>query len=745
MIQAAAAAAQRIPRLLAIVLSAYLLPAWLLLYVLKARYPIKTIARSLAILCAAAAAAWIMSSCQIIPAMLFFDKAVTTRTPELAEYLNTYPRPHEILLAGAGLFTRTFRSLFLPFSLLLLVLCGLFRKRRNPAVFASLVLGGLALIMVIGGRWGLGSIPFSLPMLKSFIRHYRLGLALQAPLLIIAAVGFDELILCLQEPSRRWKILGLLCLALTLPMAGSIAFAALLAAVSAYVVFAVYRKRTNYLALAVFALIALDLAGFAWKTPYPLNLPDYDPVYEKYVEKLGHKGRVQGMYPWTARAGSKFDHPLPVHGTGYKGESSIESWFQYPLTNHAYFLAAICPEVAEISGGVFSNLDFSTCFKSTDFVNESNRDLVNLAAIRYFFLQDFALEEADLYPLLSDPRYLANPARPGAFQPFKRLPQGTYKLKEVKKTFGSSRPVLEASKPGLFTYERTVEPQTVLETYLAWLPRSLATTAKEKCRPDRKTGNALHPRAKSGSWGILTYEAQGSLQLLQARAADAGSKGRIKTKGALLPSSEQKAKLQFIHFPATGPGKEAVFYWIDPRLWNHANSIKYREGKRVMVYENFESMGRTRIVHQARRAPNNEKALEMMRSSEYNPSAETIVMSGRAPLLEGPAPYREEHSRIVEQFQDEVVVKANLSKKGYLVLADTYYPGWRAYNEEGEELVIHRADLNLKAVFLSEGTSTVRFVFQPVHVRVGIFVTISSLLFLVMAVSIRGLIKRKKG
>ncbi|MFO8056029.1 MAG: hypothetical protein R6V10_01885, partial [bacterium] len=89
-----------------VVLSAYLLPAWLLLYVLKARYPIKTIARSLAILCAAAAAAWIMSSCQIIPALLFFDKAVTTRTPELAEYLNTYPRVHEILLAGGGLFTR---------------------------------------------------------------------------------------------------------------------------------------------------------------------------------------------------------------------------------------------------------------------------------------------------------------------------------------------------------------------------------------------------------------------------------------------------------------------------------------------------------------------------------------------------------------------------------------------------------------------------------------------------------------
>jgi|GEM_PF-5026083 len=736
-----------------IVLSTYFLPLWFLLYVFKRKDHSKTVARSMAVLTCGAAAAWVLASVQMIPSILFFSKAVTVRTPVLADYLNTYPPAHHTLLAGAGLFTRLFHNLFLPFSVPLLVLCAIFRRRQNPAVFASMVLGGIVLILVLGGRYGLGAIPFHLPLLKSFIRHYKLGIALQAPFLIVAAIGFDEFVDLLKNKSRRWEVFGLVCLALTFLIVRSPAFVALMAAISAYLIFAVYKSRMRYIAAAIFALIALDLASFAWKTPYPLKIPDFDPVYEKYVKKAAPHHRVQGMYPWTARAGTELDQPQPVHGTGYSNESSIDSWIQYPLTNHAYFLAAICPEVANIEDGVFANVDFSTCFKSTDFVNEKNRDLVNLAAIRYLFLQDFAIQEADLYPLLSDPRYLANPARPKPYGPFSRLPRGTYKRKEVKAAFGVERPVLEADRPGAFTYNSDIEAGTVLESVMAWRPWSL-----EHSNPEERAFKSNRDEVKKSSskifWGTLTCETGGRVRLLQARAAGPSS-GSVKTKSPLMTTTEETVKLRFSYLPleetslTTGPHSEtadrAVFYWVDPSLWDRSNTIKYREGERLMVFENTESMGRTRIVHRSSRVPENEKAMKIMRSSNYDPKTETIVMHPQAPLLKGPSPLAGESSKIVEQFQDEVTVLAKLRERGYLILADTYYPGWRAYNREGEELRIHRSDLNLRAVLLPAGNHIIRFIFLPIQVRAGVFVTLSSFFFLFAAAVVRRLLKTGKG
>ncbi len=733
-----------------VVLSAYLLPCWFLIYSLKSRYPLRTVGRSLMVLSGGAAAAWILSSVQIIPAILFFSKAVTVRTPVLGEYLNTYPPAHHTLLAGAGLFTRLFHNLFLPFSVPLLVLCAIFRRRQNPAVFASMVLGGVVLALALGGKYGLGAIPFHLPLLKSFIRHYKLGIALQAPFLIVAAIGFDEFVDLLKNKSRRWEVFGLVCLALTLVVVRSLAFAALMAVISAYVIFAVYKSRMRYVAAAIFALIALDLMSFAWKTPYPLKIPDFDPVYEKYVKKADPHHRVQGMYPWTARAGSELDQPQPVHGTGYSGEASIDSWIQYPLTNHAYFLAAICPEVADIEDGVFANVDFSTCFKSTDFVNKKNRDLVNLAAIRYFFLQDFALQETDLYPLLSDPRYLANPARPKPYGPFSRLPRGTYKRKEVKAAFGVERPVLEADRPGAFTYQSVIKAGTVLESVMAWRPWSL-----EHPNPKKKAVKLDSQGTKKSSaeifWGTLTCETGGGVRLLQARAASPSS-GSVKTKVPLMTTTKETAKLRFSYLPLdssqrTGSHNEtadrAVFYWVDPRLWDRSNTIKYREGERLIVFENTESMGRTRIVHRSSRVPENEKAMKIMRSSKYDPKTETIFMDPQAPLLKGPEPLAKESSEIVEQFQDETVVKAELQERGLLVLADTFYPGWRAFDEHGKEHMIWRADLNLRAVFLPAGSHKVRFVFNPWDIRVGLFATLSAFLFLLASLLVRIILQRR--
>jgi O-antigen/teichoic acid export membrane protein len=78
---------------------------------------------------------------------------------------------------------------------------------------------------------------------------------------------------------------------------------------------------------------------------------------------------------------------------------------------------------------------------------------------------------------------------------------------------------------------------------------------------------------------------------------------------------------------------------------------------------------------------------------------------------------------------NDVFVDVNLSDRGWLVLGDAYFPGWKAYvrpfggDESDEtELPIYRADSALRAVYLEQaGQWTVRFVYSPMSFKLGLY------------------------
>jgi hypothetical protein len=71
---------------------------------------------------------------------------------------------------------------------------------------------------------------------------------------------------------------------------------------------------------------------------------------------------------------------------------------------------------------------------------------------------------------------------------------------------------------------------------------------------------------------------------------------------------------------------------------------------------------------------------------------------------------------------DEVVISGSLNgiEKTYLVLADTYYPGWHAYVGD-KELPIERANKVFRKVVLPENVSGVSFRYEPTSFKVGFF------------------------
>lgn len=69
-----------------------------------------------------------------------------------------------------------------------------------------------------------------------------------------------------------------------------------------------------------------------------------------------------------------------------------------------------------------------------------------------------------------------------------------------------------------------------------------------------------------------------------------------------------------------------------------------------------------------------------------------------------------------------MVIEATAPRAGYLVLADTFYPGWEAL-VDGAEAPIVRANTMFRAVPLTAGRHEVEFLFRPGSVRSGAMVS----------------------
>ncbi len=96
---------------------------------------------------------------------------------------------------------------------------------------------------------------------------------------------------------------------------------------------------------------------------------------------------------------------------------------------------------------------------------------------------------------------------------------------------------------------------------------------------------------------------------------------------------------------------------------------------------------------------------------------------------------------ITSHTPNEVLIDVELEEPSLLVLADSFFPGWKAFRRpqgtgEGEEqeLEIYRADGNFRAVSLPAGRWTVRFKYTPMSIKLGLFVSFMAGLMLVLLV-----------
>jgi hypothetical protein len=151
--------------------------------------------------------------------------------------------------------------------------------------------------------------------------------------------------------------------------------------------------------------------------------------------------------------------------------------------------------------------------------------------------------------------------------------------------------------------------------------------------------------------------------------------------------------------------------------------------ERVLVYENRAALPRVRVVHRALHVPDEEGA--RARLADLGPQsahAHSLGLSAvvavepdengqECPALGGASDG--ESVRMVDTSDpDRVVLRARLGSPGLVVIADTYYPGWRA-RVDGAPASIFPADLLFRAVFVPTGEHEIVLTYAPRSLAAG--------------------------
>jgi hypothetical protein len=148
----------------------------------------------------------------------------------------------------------------------------------------------------------------------------------------------------------------------------------------------------------------------------------------------------------------------------------------------------------------------------------------------------------------------------------------------------------------------------------------------------------------------------------------------------------------------------------------------------VAVWQNLDVMPRAFIVHSAQIADDH-TALARLHEPAF-PADRLVLLAEGNPVATDAASSRDS-VEIVDYQAERVQLLVTTEQPGYLVLADSWYPGWNA-TLDGRATPIYRANVLFRAVSIEPGTHTVVFEYRPGSFVIGATISIISILVLVI-------------
>ena len=175
-------------------------------------------------------------------------------------------------------------------------------------------------------------------------------------------------------------------------------------------------------------------------------------------------------------------------------------------------------------------------------------------------------------------------------------------------------------------------------------------------------------------------------------------------------------------------------FGVDYLLQNHGDKplpglqVAY-QGDDARIYRNPSALPRAFVVGQQTVVEGANAQLDAVLAPGFEPRA-TAVTERRLPGIAeggdaGASPAGD--ARIEDYENDRVVIRARADRPGLVVLADSWYPGWKA-TVDGEDADVERVDYAVRGVAVGPGSHRVELTYAPASFRAGWIVSLLALL-----------------
>ncbi|MBX3060965.1 MAG: YfhO family protein [Anaerolineae bacterium] len=167
----------------------------------------------------------------------------------------------------------------------------------------------------------------------------------------------------------------------------------------------------------------------------------------------------------------------------------------------------------------------------------------------------------------------------------------------------------------------------------------------------------------------------------------------------------------------------------------------------VKIYENLDVLPRAFLVQDWQWQPAISTSVAAMAAEEFDPRVTAVLVGSPSPFVVGDlSPIDGDKSpttNIIQYAPEKIVLETNSQADSLLLLTEAYFPGWQA-TVDGEPTAIYQTDAYFQGVFVPAGEHEVQFVFAPRSVEYGRVLSLVALVVWVILILVL-LISHKRG
>jgi O-antigen/teichoic acid export membrane protein len=158
----------------------------------------------------------------------------------------------------------------------------------------------------------------------------------------------------------------------------------------------------------------------------------------------------------------------------------------------------------------------------------------------------------------------------------------------------------------------------------------------------------------------------------------------------------------------------------------------------LLIYRHDDALPRAFAVYQARVLDRSDWAHFAAELQSLKPRETVLLEETPASLPPGQEPCLKcleragNEVRRIDYTPNQVTIQVLMADNGFLVLGDSYFPGWLA-TVDGQESKIYRADGNFRAVAVPAGEHKVIFKYSPLSFRLGLFTSTMAAIAVLLA------------